>query len=123
MSSADTKAGSGQEAEFPLLAKCQGAYLVAADDEAVQRDIARAPIGNDQLAQLAFDSPTDQGVGAEVVDRRLDRRGSVQRRRRVLVAQELERALEIQITVMPQRREGRDGFQKIRAGHRRIAFP
>src|SRR6187551_1104451 len=32
VSRADTKAGSGQEAEFPLLAKCQDAYLVAAND-------------------------------------------------------------------------------------------
>ena len=76
------------------MAKREYAYFVAAYDKAIQRHIARAPIGNHELAQVAFHPATDQRIRFQVGDRGGDRRDGVDRARGVLLAQERERGLD-----------------------------
>ncbi|HWJ35303.1 MAG TPA: hypothetical protein VNR70_08550 [Steroidobacteraceae bacterium] len=52
-------------------------------------------VGNDQLAQFAFDALANQGVRGQDPDGRLDCRDCVQRGVRVLVAQKLKRAVNV----------------------------
>jgi len=77
------------------MAKRQDAHFVFRNDKSVQGHIARLTIGNDQLAQLAFDTPAHQWMSGQMIDRRTDGIDGTEGCSRVLVTQELEGPLEV----------------------------
>jgi hypothetical protein len=89
---------SGQlrkESQFPLVSNCQDTYLIARNHKSIQGNVSRLPVGNNQLAQFAFDAAAYQGMHYEIVNRRLDRGSCVQRGVRIPVTHKLKCALDM----------------------------
>ncbi len=84
-----------QEPHFPLVTNGQNPRFIRRHHETIQGHIARLTIGNNQFAQFTFNASAHQRVCGQVLDRRLNRIHGVQGRRGVLVAQELERSLNV----------------------------
>ena len=84
-----------QEPQLALAANSQDADFISRDHEPVQGNVTRLTIGNDQFAQLALDAPADQWMGGKADDRRADCLDGADRSIRVLVAQDLERTLNV----------------------------
>lgn len=87
--------GLGQKPHFPLVANGQNSHLVARNYEAIQSHIARVSIRNDQLPQIPFQAPANQGVCRKSVDRSLNRAHRAERCAWIVFAQEFERALDM----------------------------
>lgn len=83
---------SRQKAQLTLVPNGQDAHFILRNHEPIQGEVPCLSIGNDQLAQLTFDSPTDQWMRPEVINGRLDGCNRIQCRVRVFLPQELERA-------------------------------
>lgn len=88
-----TGPSSRQKAQLALVPNGQDAHFILRNHEPIQGEVPCVPIGNDQLAQLTFDSPTDQWMRPEAINGRLDGCNRIQCRARVFLTQELERAL------------------------------
>ena len=69
-------------------------HLIAKYHEPIERHVTRPPVGNDQLAQFAFEPPADQRVRRKAVDGGSNRRSRLLRGRRVLITQQLQCALD-----------------------------
>ena len=65
--------------QFPLVAHGEHANLVPGRDETVQCNVSGRSIGNHQLAQVAFDPPSNQRMARQQIDRRSNGGGRVQR--------------------------------------------
>jgi hypothetical protein len=78
-----------------LVPNRENADFIAGDHKSVQRYVSGMPVGNDQLAQLAFEAPSYERVRGEIVDSRSDGRHGTLCGIGVFVTQKLERALDV----------------------------
>jgi hypothetical protein len=70
-------------------------YFVGGDDKPVKRDVSGVAVGDDQFAQLPFDSTAYQRMCDEIVDRRLDCGHGILRSSGILVAQKKKCAFDV----------------------------
>lgn len=77
------------------MADCQNPYLFSRNHKAVQGDVTRLPVRNNQLPQLAFHAAAYKRVRGQIINRRLNCRHRVERSVWILVSQELKRALDM----------------------------
>jgi phosphoenolpyruvate synthase/pyruvate phosphate dikinase len=71
------------------------AHFILRNHEPIQGELSGLSIGYDQLAQLTFDSATDQGMRREAIHGRLDGCDGSHFRVRFFVTQKLERARDV----------------------------
>jgi hypothetical protein len=77
------------ESQFALVSNGEDAHLVAPDDESVQGYITGATVGDHELADIAVQTPSKEGMCGERIDCSLYRRDGVQGGLWVVVAEEL----------------------------------
>lgn len=77
------------------MANREYSHFLSCNHIAVQGNVARPSIRNDQLAQFAGDAPADQRVCSQVIDGRLDGCDRIDTRLRMQVAQTLKSAFEL----------------------------
>jgi len=73
----------------------ENADFVVRNYKPIKGDISGVPVGNNQLAQFAFDAPPNQGMRGEIINRRLDSLDSAQRCIGIFVSQELKSAFDV----------------------------
>lgn len=74
------------KSDFALVPDSENADFVGGNHKSVQRDVTGMTVGNNQLAQFAFDPASYQWMRGKVVDRRLDCRDCVLCGIRIFVA-------------------------------------
>ena len=56
------------KAQFPLVTNGEDAHLLSCNHKAIQGDVTRSPIRNDQFAHFARDTLADQRVSRQIID-------------------------------------------------------
>ena len=69
--------------------------LILRRQELVERDVTGPAVGNDQLAQILFHAPADQGVARQRIDRFADHRSRSGAGTRIVLGKKFKRALEV----------------------------
>jgi hypothetical protein len=83
------------ESNLPLMPDRQHTHFVLRHDEPVQRDVPRLPEGNDEFANVAVYTPSQQWMRDEVLDGRTDGTGGCDGHVRVLARKQAKGALEV----------------------------
>ncbi len=70
-------------------------HFISRDDETIQGHVPCTTIGDDQLPQLAFHTPANQRMCVQIIDRRLNGSDGIRCGGGILLAREMERALDV----------------------------
>ena len=80
--------------QFALMPQGQNTDLILLGQETVERDVTGLAIGDDQLANLPLNAPSDQRVAGQGFNGLTNRGGGSRRRPRIMFSQKIERAFE-----------------------------
>mgnify|MGYP001588917261 FL=1 len=80
--------------QLALMPQGQNTDLILLGQETIQRDVAGLAIGDDQLANLPMNAPSDQRMAGQGFNGMADRGGGSRRRPRIMLSQKIERAFE-----------------------------